>query len=80
MSAAAMKRDDCLKVLARHVTDTDIVLPVYSHRLRLDRHPAAPAQLPVPSVRWVWRHPMRSASLWGGRTGASSCSTATAAC
>jgi sulfopyruvate decarboxylase subunit beta len=25
-----MKRDDCLKALARHVTDTDIVLPVYS--------------------------------------------------
>jgi sulfopyruvate decarboxylase subunit beta len=25
-----MKRDECLKVLARHVTDADIVLPVYS--------------------------------------------------
>jgi sulfopyruvate decarboxylase subunit beta len=25
-----MKRDDCLKALARQVTDTDIVLPVYS--------------------------------------------------
>jgi phosphonopyruvate decarboxylase len=25
-----MKSDDCLKVLARHVTDQDIVLPVYS--------------------------------------------------
>src|SRR5580693_3724273 len=25
-----MKRHDCLKVLARHVTDADIVLPVYS--------------------------------------------------
>jgi len=25
-----MKRDDCLKALARHVADTDIVLPVYS--------------------------------------------------
>jgi sulfopyruvate decarboxylase subunit beta len=25
-----MKRDDCLKVLVRHVTDADIVLPVYS--------------------------------------------------
>ena len=25
-----MKRDDCLKALARHVTDADIVLPVYS--------------------------------------------------
>jgi len=25
-----MKRDDCLRVLARHVTDLDIVLPVYS--------------------------------------------------
>ena len=25
-----MKRDECLKVLARHVADTDIVLPVYS--------------------------------------------------
>lgn len=25
-----MKRDDCLKAVARHVTDTDIVLPVYS--------------------------------------------------
>jgi phosphonopyruvate decarboxylase len=25
-----MKRDDCLKVLARHVADADIVLPVYS--------------------------------------------------
>src|SRR5262249_39271475 len=28
--AVMMKRDECLKVLARHVTDTDIVLPVYS--------------------------------------------------
>src|SRR5215813_13631811 len=27
---AMMKRDECLKVLARHVTDADIVLPVYS--------------------------------------------------
>ena len=25
-----MKRDVCLKALARHVTDADIVLPVYS--------------------------------------------------
>jgi sulfopyruvate decarboxylase subunit beta len=25
-----MKRDECLNVLARHITDTDIVLPVYS--------------------------------------------------
>jgi sulfopyruvate decarboxylase subunit beta len=25
-----MKRDDCLRALARHVTDADIVLPVYS--------------------------------------------------
>ena len=25
-----MKRDECLKALARHVSDTDIVLPVYS--------------------------------------------------
>jgi sulfopyruvate decarboxylase subunit beta len=25
-----MKRDECLKALARHVTDSDIVLPVYS--------------------------------------------------
>jgi sulfopyruvate decarboxylase subunit beta len=25
-----MKRDECLKALARHVTDADIVLPVYS--------------------------------------------------
>jgi len=25
-----MKRDECLKVLARHVADADIVLPVYS--------------------------------------------------
>jgi sulfopyruvate decarboxylase subunit beta len=25
-----MRRDDCLKALARHVTDADIVLPVYS--------------------------------------------------
>jgi len=25
-----MKRDDCLKALARHITDADIVLPVYS--------------------------------------------------
>jgi phosphonopyruvate decarboxylase len=25
-----MKRDDCLKALARHVADADIVLPVYS--------------------------------------------------
>ncbi|HKD26272.1 MAG TPA: thiamine pyrophosphate-binding protein, partial [Xanthobacteraceae bacterium] len=25
-----MKRNDCLKVLARHVGDADIVLPVYS--------------------------------------------------
>lgn len=25
-----MMRDDCLKVLARHVTDADIVLPVYT--------------------------------------------------
>jgi phosphonopyruvate decarboxylase len=25
-----MKRDDCLKALARHVTDADIVLPVYT--------------------------------------------------
>ncbi len=25
-----MKRDDCLKALARHVTEADIVLPVYS--------------------------------------------------
>jgi sulfopyruvate decarboxylase subunit beta len=25
-----MERDECLKVLARHVTDADIVLPVYS--------------------------------------------------
>jgi len=25
-----MKRDDCLKALARHVTDADIVLPVYA--------------------------------------------------
>ena len=25
-----MKRDECLKILARHVTDADIVLPVYS--------------------------------------------------
>jgi len=30
MEAVMMKRDDCLKALARHVTDTDIVLPVYS--------------------------------------------------
>jgi sulfopyruvate decarboxylase subunit beta len=28
--AVMMKRDECLKVLARHVTDADIVLPVYS--------------------------------------------------
>src|SRR5208337_3965410 len=28
--AVMMKRVDCLKVLARHVTDADIVLPVYS--------------------------------------------------
>jgi len=28
--AVMMKRDECLKVLARHVADTDIVLPVYS--------------------------------------------------
>jgi sulfopyruvate decarboxylase subunit beta len=25
-----MKRDDCLRALARHITDRDIVLPVYS--------------------------------------------------
>ena len=25
-----MKRDECLKVLARHITEADIVLPVYS--------------------------------------------------
>ena len=25
-----MKRDECLEALARHVTDADIVLPVYS--------------------------------------------------
>jgi len=25
-----MKRDECLKALARHITDADIVLPVYS--------------------------------------------------
>jgi sulfopyruvate decarboxylase subunit beta len=25
-----MKRDDCLKALARHIADTDVVLPVYS--------------------------------------------------
>ena len=29
-AAVMMKRDDCLKALARHVTDADIVLPVYS--------------------------------------------------
>jgi len=28
--AVMMKRDECLKALARHVTDADIVLPVYS--------------------------------------------------
>jgi sulfopyruvate decarboxylase subunit beta len=28
--AAMMKRDECLRVLARHLTDADIVLPVYS--------------------------------------------------
>ena len=79
-SDAWMKRDDCLKALARHVTGTDIVLPVYQHRLRLDRHPPAPAQLSLRTARWGWRRPTRSASRWGGRTGASSCSTATAAC
>jgi sulfopyruvate decarboxylase subunit beta len=30
MESTMMKRDDCLRALARHVTDTDIVLPVYS--------------------------------------------------
>ena len=40
-----MKRDDCLEALARHVTDADIVLPVYSTGVRLARYPAEPAQL-----------------------------------
>ena len=35
------------RALARHVTDADIVLAGLFDRLRLDRHPAAPAQLSV---------------------------------
>ena len=46
--AEMMDRKKTLAAIARHVTDADIVLPVYSTRVRLDRHPAEPAQLSVP--------------------------------
>jgi hypothetical protein len=37
-----VKRDDALRVLARHITDDDIVLPVYSTAFDwLDIHPSA---------------------------------------
>jgi hypothetical protein len=62
-----MKRQECLKALARHVTDTDIVLPVYSTasigstsgRIRLIMSRMA---------RWDWRLRMGWAWRSGGPT------------
>jgi hypothetical protein len=73
-----MKRDACLRALARHVRDDDIVLPVYStafdwidirpHPLNYLSHGA----MGLPRTRWAWH--------WAGPTSASSCLTGTAAC
>ncbi len=74
-----MKRDDCLKALARHVVEADIVLPVYS--TAFDWIAIRPSPLNYLS-HGAMASPHRTGLAWrsGGRTSGSSCSTATAAC
>ena len=77
--AVMMNRDECFEILKRHITD-EVVVATYSSRGRVERPQSARAQLFLDRRDGACLLACARRSRSAVRTGASSCSTATAAC
>ena len=77
--AVMMNRDECFEILKRHITD-EVVVASYSGAVEWNDLNPRDAQLLLERRDGARLLACARASRSGGRTGASSCSTATAAC